>query len=64
MTNNHKRFFIASDDSGHDYVVPWAKREEWYQFVDRLSDDCCEDVPDYADRIDGGIVTFTSWEIL
>lgn len=59
------RFYVSQDDDGHKYVIPWDKRQEWENFVDSsiegtLSSD---EMPDYAVRIDGGMLTFCSWKI-
>lgn len=49
------RFFLAHDDSGHRYVVPVERRDEWEAWQeDRETDEA----PDYARRVEGGL-TFT-----
>lgn len=61
------RFYVSQDDSGHQYVIPWNKREEWEHFVDSIySNPSLNDgeVPDYAVRVDGGVLTFCNWKIL
>jgi hypothetical protein len=55
-----QRYTIASDDSGHDYVIPVERLADWYVFID--DEDAC-DTPDWAKRIDGGRLTFTDWKI-
>jgi hypothetical protein len=43
---------IASDDSGHEYVIPIARAKHWDKWVG--SEECGDgEVPMYADRIDG-----------
>lgn len=27
-------FELVSDDDGHDYVIPYGKRDEWNEFLD------------------------------
>lgn len=56
-----ERFFIGTDDSGHDYIVPVAKRDEWHAWQDIPEEDLRSwDVPEFAQRIDGGGLTFTN----
>jgi hypothetical protein len=53
------RYFIGGDNSGHEYAVPVAKRDDWNKWVELPEDD--EDgweTPDYAFRIEGDF-TFT-----
>lgn len=61
------RFYVSQDDSGHEYVIPWERRVEWENYIDALSGGYSEaiydDVPDYAIRVDGGVVTFMNWKI-
>ena len=52
-------FVIVGDDSGHEYVIPEEKRDEFYVWVD---DEDNWDEPDYATRIEGNF-RFKEWEI-
>lgn len=55
-----ERFFIGSDQSGHEYLVPCNLKPEWYEWSDIPEDDERSwDVPVFAERIDGGCLTFT-----
>lgn len=61
MANNHTRYFLALDECGNEYIVPWVKREHWFNLgVDWAN---AGNVPEYATKVYGGIVTFTRWEI-
>jgi len=55
-----ERYFIGSDDSGHKYVVPIARKlefDEWSQ-ADTEEEDFDPDL--FNDfRLDGGLLTFT-----
>lgn len=45
---------LVSDNSGHDYVIPSEKLNEWDVFMQIPDDDERSwDVPDWAHRIDG-----------
>jgi hypothetical protein len=51
------RFTIASDNSGHDYFIPVDRQEDWDAWmIIPDGDPGCDEVPDWATRIDG---TFT-----
>ncbi len=54
-------FRIVADDSGHDYVIPSDKAEEWDAFLSGDVDTW--DVPEWAIRIDGGPLVFQVWRI-
>jgi hypothetical protein len=56
------RFFLGSDDSGHEFVVPVEYRAMWDAWVDQLNDDepNCE-TPEFAYQVEGGL-TFT-WPV-
>lgn len=54
-----ERYFIGSDNSGHEYFVPVSRREEfdnWSQLPE--DDEVGWETPEYATRIDGRF-TFT-----
>ncbi len=43
------RYFLSSDDDGHDYLIPESKRKEWTAFRNIPSDDELSwDVPDFV----------------
>ena len=48
-----QRYKIVGDDSGHDYVIPVEREEEWWaiDFDDDIT-------PDWAVRVEGQL-TFT-----
>lgn len=53
------RYFLAHDNSGHDYVVPVERKEEWFAWLEIPEDDERSwDVPEYARQVDGRL-TFT-----
>ncbi|WP_298983411.1 hypothetical protein [uncultured Roseibium sp.] len=53
-TEEPERFFIGGDNSGHEYAVPVAKRDEWEAWVSLDEDDERSwDAPEFAIRIDG-----------
>lgn len=47
-----KKYCLVSDDSGHDYVIPTDKRNEWYDFDFSNYD---FDLPFWARRVEGGL---------
>jgi len=47
-----KKYCLVSDDSGHDYVIPSDKRNDWYDF-DFADYDF--DLPDWAIMVGGGL---------
>lgn len=54
-----ERYFIGHDNSGHQYIVPVSKRDEWFAWADLPDDDERGwEEPPYATRIGGGL-TFT-----
>ena len=62
--NKEQRFFVSSDASGHDYLVPVDRYTEWWAWRDISEDDERSwDVPDYAKHIDGGTLTFSDPKI-
>lgn len=55
-----QRFFISSDDSGHDYLVPVDRREDWDRWREIPSDDERSwIVPLYAVPFETSQLTFT-----
>ncbi len=57
-------YTIVKDDAGHRYVIPFSLVEDWYTFVEMVEMDIWEgDVPEYAQRIDGGRVVFSNWRL-
>lgn len=58
------RYFVGRDSSGHRYLVPFDRRREWMLWADLPEDDERSwNVPEYANRLDGGVLTFTNPEI-
>lgn len=56
------RYFLATDNSGHWYVVPVARADEWRAWANLAEDDeRADDAPDFAEPVNGspGRVTFT-----
>ena len=62
---NDERYFIGMDGSGHRYLIPLKHKAEWdaWSALD-ADDECAWDEPDFAQRIDGGLLTFTNPEML
>lgn len=55
-----ERFMIAHDNDGHQYVIPLAKRTEFYEWLadeERSTYSECEKYNEY--RVEGGLLTFT-----
>jgi hypothetical protein len=55
-----ERYFIGSDESGHEYVVPIARKLEfdrWSESDTEAEDFDCDKFDEF--RIDGGLLTFT-----
>lgn len=49
-----RRFIIVGDNSGHDYVIPLDKQDNWSAFMSIDEDDpTAWDVPKWARRING-----------
>ena len=54
-----QRYFIGSDNSGHDYLVPVEKRDEFWAWSEMDEDDPASwEAPEYVKRCEGGL-TFT-----
>lgn len=53
------RFEIVSDNSGHKYLIPIERYNDWasFEMLDE-DDEASWDVPDFAKRIEGRL-TFT-----
>lgn len=52
MSKESGPYVLASDDSGHEYVIPKARSQHWEAWLG--SDDWMDGVaPDWAERIDG-----------
>ena len=59
MEQETARYRIVGDNSGHKYVIPVAKSEDWSRWMEIPDDDERAWVePEYAVRIDGNF-TFT-----
>jgi hypothetical protein len=52
-------FILVGDDSGHKYVIPEDKREEWWDFID--AEDYDVEFPSYATMVEGSF-RFKEWE--
>jgi hypothetical protein len=55
-----ERYFVGSDDSGHQYVVPIYRKiefDEWNQMSTESEDFNPDLFNEY--RLDGGLLTFT-----
>lgn len=54
-----ERYFLSSDDSGHEYVVPVSKKVDWYDWLNiPAEDERAWEPPPYAIRVEGRL-TFT-----
>lgn len=54
-----QRYFVGHDNSGHDYLVPVERRDEFWAWAELPEDDEAGwETPDYATMI-GGVLTFT-----
>ncbi len=50
------RYCLLTDDSGHHYIAPLSRRDQWEE---ALRNDA---VPDWAVQIDGPhLLSFTDW---
>jgi len=53
------RYVEVTDDSFHHYIIPVSRLDDWNAFVELDEDDPASwDVPSWAERIDGGRLTF------
>lgn len=65
VQDGFQRYCIESDNSGHQYFIPFNKRDEWNEWLEIPEDDERSwDAPEYAERIDGGTLTFIAPKIL
>lgn len=47
-------FYLSQDNDSHWYVIPFSKKEEWYEFLELDTDDPLSwEVPEWADSIGG-----------
>lgn len=59
MDKQANRYFIGIDCSGHEYLIPLSKKKEWEEYTNIPEDDERSwNIPDYAESIDGGTLTF------
>lgn len=59
------RYFEGVDNSSHHYLIPLEKRSEWYAFCELPEDDERSwDTPEWAERLDGGLLTFEKPEVI
>lgn len=50
------KYILVSDNSGHDYIIPSDKGDEWYDWLELSEDDPnCYVLPEYAKKIEGGL---------
>lgn len=62
---NEKRFFVGADGSCHKYLVPLEKRKEWEEWCNLdESDERSWEAPEYAEMIEGHLLTFTKPEFV
>lgn len=57
---NNDRYFMSTDNSAHDYIVPvtrMGEREAWLGLPE--DDEASWGAPEWATRVDGGRLTFT-----
>lgn len=54
-----ERYFLSQDNSAHHYIVPVSRMDEWNEWRDIPEDDPrAWDAPEWAQRIEGGLLTF------
>ena len=59
------KYFIGFDCSLHRYLVPLEKLKEWQTWCEIPEDDERSWVaPEYAQRIEGGLLTFENPEVV
>jgi len=57
-------YCLVGDDSGHHYIIPFDKIDDWNHFMEIPDDDPTSwNVPGYAERLDGGRLVFSNWRI-
>ena len=44
------KYILISDDSGHDYVIPSIKSQDWYKWLSLLEEDI--NLPNWAKRVE------------
>jgi hypothetical protein len=55
-----RRYFVGIDSSSHRYLVPVERAKDWRAWTEMPDDDeDAWDVPEYAERLDGGTLTFS-----
>jgi hypothetical protein len=53
---------LVRDTSGHRYIVPVEHVDDWVALYDLDEDDEASwEVPEWAERIEGGRLTFKDW---
>ena len=53
------RYFLSSDNSGHNYIVPSKFKKEWNEWLELDEDDeMAWDAPEFAERIEGEFLEF------
>jgi hypothetical protein len=60
----HQHYTVASDNSGHEYIIPVEHLDEWNAWAELDEDDERSwDAPEWAERLAGGRLTFSDWSI-
>lgn len=55
----------VQDDSTHHYIIPFERLEDWEKFLEIPEDDERSwEVPEWAERIDGGRIVFKEFKII
>jgi len=52
------RYFLTSDGDCRYYIVPLDKEEDWNEWLELIEDGEYHQVPDFAEKIEGGILSF------
>ena len=58
-----KYYTEVTDDACHHYVIPYEKLNDWYEFFED-PEYAYKDLPDWADRVDGGVMVFENYTFL
>lgn len=64
MNDSAIEYTEVTDDSFHHYIIPFDKLGEWDEFMETPEDELTGDVPDFAQRLDGGRLIFKDWRIV
>ena len=59
-----KEYMEVKDNDSHRYIIPYENLADWDTFMEIPSDDERSwDVPEFAQRIDGGSIIFKEYRI-